>query len=245
MGEKKNVGMMWLIILSVFLGVLLSFQMKQNIDDYDLVSLRTIQTLKNDINNIYLEIDDIEELTEKRKKELAKLESVINDEEADISELLIDEIKELKLIAGMEDVQGPGIRVILADNEDEDIVGEQINDDIVHDATIQILLNDLRKAGAEAISINGQRVMSGSEIKCGGPTIRVNGRSSAPPFVITAIGDPKLLYAAISAPNTYGWILKEVYKLRVEAIMKDNVKVPKYYWANQGFKYAKPKKEGE
>ncbi len=245
MDEKKNEGMVWLIILSIFLGMLLSFQMKQNIDDYDLVSLRTIQMMKNDINNIHKEINDIKELTEKRKKELAKLNSIINDEESDISELLIDEINEIRLVSGMEDVEGPGIRVIISDNEDEEIVGSQINDDIVHDADIQIILNDLRKAGAEAISINGQRVMSKSEIKCAGPTIRVNGRSSAPPFVITAIGDPKLLYAAINAPNTHGWLLREVYKLRVEAIMKDNVKVPKYNWVDQDFKYAKPRKEGE
>lgn len=245
MGKKKSNGMVWLIILSILLGVLLSFQMKQNIDDYDLVSLKSIQTMKNDINNIRKEIDDIKYLTENRKKELTKLESVINDEDSNVSELLMDEINQLKLVSGLDDVQGPGIRIILADNEDEEIIGGQINDDIVHDATVQILLNDLRKAGAEAISINGQRVMSRSEIKCAGPTIRVNGRSSANPFVITAIGDPKLLYAAINAPNTYGWILKEVHKLRVETIMKDNVYVPKYYWADQEFKHVKPKKEGE
>ena len=245
MSNQNNSGIIWLIILSILLGVLLSLQMKQNIDDYDLVSLKNIQMMKNEINNIRKEMDDIKELTENKKKELEKLKTVIDDEDEDISELLQDEIDKLKLVSGLEDVQGPGIRIIIDDNKDEAVVGEQINDDIVHDADIQIILNDLRKAGAEAISINGQRVMSRSEIKCGGPIIRVNGRSSAPPFVITAIGDPKLLYAAINAPNTHGWLLREVHKLRVEALMKDNVYVPKYYWAEQDFKYAKPKKEGE
>lgn len=244
MGEKKS-SIVWLIFFSVLLGVLLSFQMKQNIDDYDLVSLKSIQIMKNDINNMNKEIEDIKELIIKKEKELEELEELINNEETDISEHLLNGIKEIKLIAGLEDVQGPGVRVLIADNEDEDIVGAEINEDIIHDADIQILLNDLRKAGAEAISINGQRVMSRSEIKCAGPTIRVNGRSSANPFIITAIGDPKLLYAAINAPNTYGWQLREIYKLRVEAIIKDNVYVPRYYWTDQEFKYAKPKKEGE
>lgn len=241
----KNDSTIWLIIFSVLLGVLLSFQMKQNIDDYDLVSLKSIQIMKNDINNMGKEIEDIKELIEKRKQELETLENLINDEDTDISEHLLNGIKELRLISGLDDVQGPGIRVVIADNEDEDIVGIDINADIIHDADIQILINDLRKAGAEAISINGQRVMSKSEIKCAGPTIRVNGRSSANPFVITAIGDPKLLYAAINAPNTYGWQLREVHKLRVDAIIKDNVYVPRYYWLDQEFKYAKPRKEGE
>lgn len=245
MGEKKNNGMTWLVILSILLGILLSFKMNQTIEDYDLVSLKNLQTMKNEINNIRKEIDDIKGLTEERKKELAKLESVINDEEADISEHLINEIKSLRLTSGLEDVQGPGITIIIDDNPDEEIVGRHIDDDVVHDADVQNILNDLRKAGAEAISINGQRVMSMSEIKCGGPIIRVNGRSSAPPYVIKAIGDPKLLYAAISAPNTYGWILKEVNKLRVETIMKDNVYIPKYNWVGEDFKYAKQREEGE
>lgn len=244
MSSNKN-GLFWLVIFSILLGVLLSFQMKQNIDDYDLVSLKNLQTMKNEINNIRKEIDDIKGLTENRKKELANLETVINDEEADISIHLIDEINKLKLTSGLDDAQGPGIMLIIDDNQEEEIVGWGINDDIVHDADIQIILNDLRKAGAEAISINGQRVMSRSEIKCGGSIIRVNGRSSAPPYVIKAIGDPKLLYAAISAPNTYGWVLKEVRMLRFEAMAKDNVSVPKYYWADQDFKYAKQKEEGE
>ncbi|SCG83214.1 hypothetical protein DW1_1644 [Proteiniborus sp. DW1] len=245
MGEKKNTGMAWLVILSILLGFLLSFQMNQNIEDYDLVSLKNLQTMKNEISNIRKEIDDIKGLTEERKRELEKLKSVINDEEADISEHLIEEIDKLRLVSGLEDVQGPGIRIIIDDNKDDEIVGGHINDDIVHDSTIQMIINDLKIAGAEAISINGHRVMSRSEIKCGGPTIRFNGRSSAPPFVITAIGDPKLLYASVSAPNTYGWILKEVNKLRVETIMKDNVSIPKYNWVNEEFKYAKQIEEGE
>ncbi len=245
MGMEKNKGVTWLIILSILLGLLLSFQMKQNIDDYDLVSLKNLQTMKNEINNIRKELDDIKGLTEDRRKELAKLEAVINDEEADISEHLINEINGLKLTSGLEDVQGPGVTIIIDDNPEEEIVGLGINDDIVHDADVQIILNDLRKAGAEAISINGQRVMSRSEIKCGGPIIRVNGRSSAPPFVIKAIGDPKLLYAAINAPNTHGWLLREVHQLRVEAIMMDNLYIPKYNWVEQGFKYAKQRGEGE
>jgi len=244
-GEKNNNGMVWLIILFVLLGVLISFQMKLNIDDYDLVTLKNLQTMKNDSNNMRKEIEDLKGLIENRKKELAKLESVIKDDEGDISIHLMDEIKKLKLIAGLDDAQGPGIMLLIDDNQEEEIVGWGIEDDIVHDADIQVILNDLRKAGAEAISINGQRVMSKSEVKCGGSIIRVNGRSSAPPFVIKAIGDPKLLYAAISAPNTYGWIMKEVRLLRFEAMTKDNISVPKYYWAEQDFKYSKQKEEGE
>ena len=53
------------------------------------------------------------------------------------------------------------------------------------------IVNELRAAGAEAISINDQRLIGTSEIRCSGPTITVNGKIFAPPFIIKAIGDTK------------------------------------------------------
>lgn len=58
---------------------------------------------------------------------------------------------------------------------------------LVHDEDILKVVNELRAAGAEAISINGQRLIANSEIICSGPTIRVNRRPLAPPFVIKAL----------------------------------------------------------
>jgi len=233
-----------LVILSILLGALISTQFKRDITDYDLVSINSIEYMKNEINNASKEIDDLKKIIEKKESELEEFENAI-DKSGNATDILKNEINEAKMLAGLEDVQGPGIRIILADNEDKEVIGENIYEDIIHDLDVQIILNDLRKAGAEAISINGQRVISSSEVKCGGPIIRINGRSSANPFVITAIGDPKVLSAAINAPESHGWILREVYKIRVETIIKDNVYVPRYYWTDSNFKYIKPIKEGE
>ncbi len=65
-------------------------------------------------------------------------------------------------------MEGPGISIKMYDNPDSQIVGLDINDDVIHDVDILNILNDLKIAGAEAISINGERVVSNSEIKCGG-----------------------------------------------------------------------------
>jgi len=107
-----------------------------------------------------------------------------------------------------------------------------------------MIINDLRAAGAEAISINNQRVLSTSEIKCGGPIIRINGRSVGSPFYIKAIGDPKLLSAAINAPNTYGYALKTIDQIVIETTVEDNIVIPAYN-GDFDFKYAKPVKEGD
>lgn len=231
------------MVLSLVLGVILATHMKQNTQDYDLVSLRTIQVMNNDLNNHEKEISDLKKMIEKTKNDLEQFQQIIN-EDGDISVILGQEISNLKLISGLEDVQGPGIIIVISDNEDKEIIGNDVNDDIVHDSDMQMIINDLKRAGAEAISINGQRIVSSSEIKCGGPIIKVNGRSSANPFVIKAIGDPKVLYAAINAPNTTGWILREFYKIGVETTMWDNILISRY-WGEPKFEYAKPVKEGE
>ncbi|KNF09917.1 hypothetical protein CLPU_1c00820 [Gottschalkia purinilytica] len=234
-----------LTLLSILLGILLSLQMKQNIEDYDLVSLNSIEVMKNEVENSRKEIDDLNKLVESKSLELQNVKKALISDDKSIEEVIEKQVNDLKIIGGLEDLTGPGIKVVISDNDNKEILGKDVNQDIIHDGDIQVILNDLKKAGAEAISINGQRVLSRSEIKCGGPIIRINKRSSANPFVITAIGDPKALYAAISAPQSYGWTLKEVYKIKVDTEIKDEVFIPKYYWRDSEFKYVKPIKEGE
>ncbi|AFS78316.1 hypothetical protein DUF881 [Gottschalkia acidurici 9a] len=243
--KKKLKELLALTLLSVILGVLLSFQMRQKIENYSLFSLNSIEIMKNDIENSRDEIENLNRLIDEKKIELEKFKQVIEDEDKNIEDYIKEEMENFKVIGGLEDIEGPGIRIVIADNEEKEIIGQNIQDDIIHDSEIQIILNDLKNAGAEAISINGQRVVSKSEVKCGGPIIRINGKSSANPFVITAIGDPKALYAAINAPQSFGWTLKEVYNKKVEAEIKDKVFIPKYNWKDSSFKYSEPIKEGD
>jgi len=64
---------------------------------------------------------------------------------------------------------------------------------MIHYSNILYIVNDLRSAGAEAISVNGIRVVSTSDIRCAGSIILVNTRRLAPPYTINAIGDPETL----------------------------------------------------
>jgi uncharacterized protein YlxW (UPF0749 family) len=74
---------------------------------------------------------------------------------------------------------------------------------VIHDADILNIVNELRAAGAEAISINDERVTATSNIRCGGPTINIDGKRHAVPFVIKAIGNPRTLEAGATAPSGY------------------------------------------
>jgi len=103
--------------------------------------------------------------------------------------------------------------------------GEDPNDLIIHDIDILRLLNDLRKSGATAISINGERVLGKTQIKCSGSTITVNDTTYGQPFVIRAIGDIDSLNAAVLSPESYTYSLKEVYGINIEVESINNMKI--------------------
>jgi uncharacterized protein YlxW (UPF0749 family) len=96
-------------------------------------------------------------------------------------------------------VSGPGLRVTLDDAPppaDSDPVGgatEQNQAGLVQDADVQLAVNGLWAAGAEAISINGQRVGATTAIRQAGGAILVNFRPVAPPYDIEAVGDSEAL----------------------------------------------------
>lgn len=241
--EKSKIIM--IMSFSAFVGIMLSTPLKQEVEDYDMVTLSSIESLKSEIDSIKREVDTIDKAVVERKEKISKKEALLDKDDTTLIMSIDEEIADLKLIAGLEDVEGSGIRLVVADNASDEIIGKNINDDIIHDADIQILLNDLKRAGAEAISINGQRVVSKSEVKCGGPVIKINKRSSANPFIINAIGESKSLLAAIEGRGTYGDMLKNVYKIRVEAEVKEKVYIPGYDFENFEYRYARSKGEGD
>ena len=97
---------------------------------------------------------------------------------------------------------------------------------MVHDSDILLILNDLFAAGAEAVSLNGHRIVSTSAVSCGGYIVHVNGIPEAKPFRIQAIGDPATLSAAMLSPNSYGAFIKDT--VRFQVTVRDEITVPAY-----------------
>jgi uncharacterized protein YlxW (UPF0749 family) len=99
-------------------------------------------------------------------------------------------------VLGLLPVQGKGLAVTLQDGEyDPEAVNP--NDYIVHESHIFQVINELYISGAEAISINGQRIHGNSHIVCTGPVITVDGVQHPAPFTIAAIGKPDVLASSI------------------------------------------------
>jgi uncharacterized protein YlxW (UPF0749 family) len=111
-------------------------------------------------------------------------------------------LDESKMLAGTVAVHGPGVVVQLQDSPKRPPEARQdvIQDYIVHDRDIRDVVNELFAAGAEAISVNGQRLMASSSIRCVGPVVLVNTTQVGAPFIIKAIGNPETLESGLKVP---------------------------------------------
>jgi uncharacterized protein YlxW (UPF0749 family) len=101
------------------------------------------------------------------------------------------EIDALSMPAGLTAVEGPGLTVTLEDapRAVRESAGDQVSNAIVHQQDIQAVVNALWAGGAEAMTLQGQRVVSTTGIKCVGNTVLLHGVTYSPPYVVSAIGD--------------------------------------------------------
>ncbi|GAA4354444.1 DUF881 domain-containing protein [Angustibacter luteus] len=119
---------------------------------------------------------------------------------------LADEVSNLALVTGAAAVKGPGITVTLDDADaakggsadGDPRTTEQSDDGRVLDQDLQLVVNGLWDAGAEAIAINGQRLTALSAIRSAGEAILVDYRPLSPPYLISAIGSPDTLQTRFS-----------------------------------------------
>ena len=105
------------------------------------------------------------------------------------------------------------------------------------------VVNELKSAGAEAISINGQRVVYSTAVRCVGPVAQINDSKKSSPFVITAIGDSETLLSAMNLANGVLDNIRKYDPFMAGAEKQASVKVPAFSGSIQ-MKYAQtPKKE--
>jgi uncharacterized protein YlxW (UPF0749 family) len=166
-------------------------------------------------------------------KEVDGLSAQVDDAQVD---RVLAEVDALRGPASYDAVRGPAVTVSLDDApkavrdaakesgavDDEDLV--------VHQQDIQAVANALWLGGAEAMTLQGQRVISTTGIKCVGNTVRVNGRQYAPPYVITAVGDPTALLDALQAsPYVRGYrTYVDAHDLGYEVTTSESKQLPAY-----------------
>lgn len=203
---------------------------------------RTTQELKASLP--YQRIEDLSARLSQAEKERDALRKEVQRLKDDTgAEVLVKDLQQLKMNAGVLPVSGPGVIVSLDDSKKSSKPGENPNLYLIHDDDLLKVINELRAAGAEAIAINEQRLIATSEIRCAGPTVSVNNSRFSPPYVIRAIGDPKSLEASLKMRGGVIETLK-FWGIQVSVTPEENVLVPAYKGAFR-YDYAKPVREGK
>lgn len=195
--------------------------------------------------------ENTEETNKSLREEVAKL----REEKSTLEKSLADgntatkqinaSLIEAKQFAGLTDLEGPGITVLLSDSKlgPEELLS--LEGGIIHDADVLKVVNELWNAGAEAVSVNDLRVGPRSDFRCVGSTILIDGQRISAPVEIKAIGNPKQLNGALNMP---GGILDEIRDVD-EAMVKIEIVEKHFIKAFTGpttFKYGKiPEKPTE
>lgn len=173
---------------------------------------------KEKYDNKYNELEKAEKELEEKREDSTKNDSALADKE--------EQIKNGNKIIGLAEVTGPGVIVTLSDSKKD--ANSVLNPStlLVHDVDILGVVNELKNAGAEAISINEHRIVPTTGITCRGNIIDINGEKVGAPFEIKAIGLPEQL-AGLSRPGGYLELLKNA-SVGAELKKSNNITIPKY-----------------
>ncbi len=240
---KKYVGIIGSGLLAVIVGVVLAVQISSTAgsDQGGLVPYSKLKDYEVALSETREEKEDaLEELTILQER-LAAIEREMAAEDAVIEGLLSDTEK-YRLLTGAVDVRGPGITITIKDP----VITDEYQDDIsvitYHYEELLSLVNKLKEAGAEAISINDHRIVQTTEISLAGQNININGSATAPPYHIKAIGNPTTMENALTIRGGIIETLKKTYNLTVELQSEENIVIPRYSGVIN-FRYAKPIEE--
>ncbi|MHB1064590.1 MAG: DUF881 domain-containing protein [Georgenia sp.] len=139
-----------------------------------------------------------------------------------------ERLESLGVVAGVARVRGPGIVVRLTDSRaaQEGVPGTE--DERVQDVDLQVLVNGLWQAGAEAIAINGYRLSATSAIRAAGQTVFVNLSPVVSPYTVEAVGDPGALQTAFArtAAAEHLRVLRSVYDIDASITRADELTLP-------------------
>lgn len=211
------------IIISITVSLIcfiLVFVMTVQLRTVKETDITSIESMREDELNEQIEIwkTKYEETQAEIDRDNEKIneykEKTENNQEA--SELIETELEKMKTNLGKTDVEGEGIIVTLKNGE-----SEIISEDLLR------LINELKLAGAEAISINEQRIINFSEIVDVNSYILVNGQRISEPFVVKAIGNEQYLMSGISSKGGFSDTTKSKGK-EISISQEKNIRISKY-----------------
>ncbi|MCX6647692.1 MAG: DUF881 domain-containing protein [bacterium] len=230
------------LVLCLALGILMALPFKViSQDSSEPLPSESRQELINRMSKIDEENQLLRTELEQSRASVASLEAnVAQGQEA--SQELTDSLTRYRILAGLDPVHGPGIKLTLSEQETQPEPGTDMAYYLIHQEDLLNIVNEMRLAGAEAIAIRSrnrtERLINTSTIRCVGSLIDVNNTRMTPPFDIFAIGDPDDLYNALTMP--YG-VLEPLgfYNIQSDIVKLDDMELPPYGGTTM-LQYARP-----
>lgn len=225
---KNNNKFFFVFIAAIIVGALISMNFNfEGIQSYTQLNATQYQNAIEERATLYKEIGNLKEDNSEAKSKINNYKK--NDTKNDkILEDMKTQITDYGMFTGSGEVSGPGI--VLKVNDGNININEEssyeIMNKILHDSDMALIINELRKAGAEAISVNNHRIVPWSGVICNWAFIGFeDGTMESAPFNIYAIGDPEKLKAALLEEGSH---IKElmIRKLSVEIEKLDNITMP-------------------
>lgn len=242
---KLSRAQFFIALVCAILGLMLAYQFKN-------AKNATMFTNTRQIENLQKQLEDAQKQKEELEKNIAELDKKIQEYEenaaqgSSIAESLKKQLDNARIFAGLTKVEGPGVIVTLSPQK-SNIDG---NANVPVDAySLHMVINELNACGAEAIMINGQRLVSSTQIRDVGSdmyfNVSINGVkfSSLENFDIKAIGDPDALESGLKLVDGVRDMLINS-GIGVDIKKSDKVTIFKSQKVAE-FKFAKPAKEGE
>lgn len=194
---------------------------------------------ENERGTLVAQINDQKGIIADKQKESAEITRELRAlRERSPDTTTLNRISDERISTGSVAVAGGGVRIVVnnADGADADGRGRVLDKDL------QVLVNGLWLAGAEAISINDNRLTSLSSIRTAGEAITVNYRSLTPPYVIRAIGDSRTLEARfLETPAGESWSnLESNFGLRFETAVRSSMSLPAAPVKRRQVRFAEP-----
>ena len=171
------------------------------------------------------------------REQLTKLQNAMGSKTQE-AQVINEQLQEYKVFAGLTEVEGPGIVITLRDATRTASPNVADSDLAIHDVDVIKVVNELWNAGAEAISVNNQRMTVGSNVRCVGSVVFVDAVRVAPPITIRAIGDPQTMEGGMNLPLSVLDEIRAVDPRMVEIRKAAKLRLPAFAGSTQR-KFAK------
>ena len=221
LGKREKITISIMICSVTVLLVSSLFIQIRSVEEYKKAGIESLRDdeLETQIATYKAKYEEAEEQYKENKNTIEEYKNTANENEK-TSELLDKELDQTNMLLGLTDVAGPGVVVTMKNTAEMDYTASNIRN----------LINELKYAGAEAISINGNRIVNLTDIvEINDSYILMYGNTRLnSPYVVKAIGDTTYLTSTLNMKNTGFVDTMKSYGLEIDVQEQSRITIDKY-----------------